>query len=321
HGTGKTTLIRRVSREVGQGIIYVEISSDPKNKDIDLFGKAFGESLNFKFEEHISFIAQLKNKILGINGKVDRRPKWRRALEAFKSASAVYKAKHNKLPVIIYDNISEIMNSILILARSAWSRADKPVMEISDLSKEESIKYLVDKRKIKDKEAKKLYELVGGRIIDLKSVADKFLAKQSFEVIKKQVFDAVFDNLETAEMNPGQSNHEAAKIIIKTLINSNDMLHISKLREMTKVEPSKDFRDGTWMTERTVPEQTKGKKLDEQMKPNEQNLNERTKWKSDEWMKLNEWNLNERTKRLETGRTDEAERLESWTNIRNQANG
>src|SRR5687767_12240994 len=43
-------------------------------------------------------------------GKVDGSPKWRRALEAFKSAGAVYKAKHNKLPVIVYDNISEIMN-------------------------------------------------------------------------------------------------------------------------------------------------------------------------------------------------------------------
>ena len=42
--------------------------------------------------------------------KVDRRPKWRRALEAFKSAGAVYKAKHNKLSVIIYDNIGKIMN-------------------------------------------------------------------------------------------------------------------------------------------------------------------------------------------------------------------
>ena len=43
-------------------------------------------------------------------GKVDGRPKWRRALEAFKNAGAVYKAKYNKLPIIIYDNISEIMN-------------------------------------------------------------------------------------------------------------------------------------------------------------------------------------------------------------------
>jgi hypothetical protein len=70
---------------------------------------------------------------------------------------------------------------ILILARSAWSRADKPVMEIGDLSKEESMKYLIEKRKVKEEEAKRLYELVGGRIVDLKSVADKFLAGQSFE--------------------------------------------------------------------------------------------------------------------------------------------
>src|SRR3954447_26222062 len=67
------------------------------------------------------------------------------------------------------------------LARSAWSRADKPVMKISDLSKEESINYLVDKRKVKEEEAKRLYELVGGRIVNLKSVANKFLAGQTFE--------------------------------------------------------------------------------------------------------------------------------------------
>ena len=35
-------------------------------------------------------------------------------------------------------------------------------------------------RKIKEEEAKKLYELVGGRILDLKNVADKSLAGQSF---------------------------------------------------------------------------------------------------------------------------------------------
>ena len=40
-------------------------------------------------------------------------------------------------------------------------------------------------------------------------------------------------------MNPGQPNHEAAKIIIKALRNSNNTLHVSKLREMTKVEPNK----------------------------------------------------------------------------------
>ena len=70
---------------------------------------------------------------------------------------------------------------IFILARSAWSRADKPVMEIDDLSEEESINYLVDRRKIKKEKKKKLYDLVGGRIVDLKSIADKSLAGQPFE--------------------------------------------------------------------------------------------------------------------------------------------
>jgi DNA helicase TIP49 (TBP-interacting protein) len=68
HGTGKTTLIRSASREVGQGIIYVEISADAE--DIKDFGIAFGKSLNFAFEERISFMSQLMKKILGdTNGK------------------------------------------------------------------------------------------------------------------------------------------------------------------------------------------------------------------------------------------------------------
>ena len=60
HGTGKTTLTRIASREVGQGVIYVEVPPDAK--DIEQFGIAFGKSLNFTFEEHISFI----KKILGL---------------------------------------------------------------------------------------------------------------------------------------------------------------------------------------------------------------------------------------------------------------
>ena len=67
------------------------------------------------------------------------------------------------------------------LARSAWSRADQPVIEIGDLSEKESMEYLTDKRKIDSVVAKKLYDLVGGRIVELKATADKFLARQSFE--------------------------------------------------------------------------------------------------------------------------------------------
>jgi hypothetical protein len=57
------------------------------------------------------------------------------------------------------------------------------VIEIGDFSEKESMEYL-DKRKIDKTEAKKLYELVGGRIVDLKSVADK--------IHKGQTFDGIF---------------------------------------------------------------------------------------------------------------------------------
>ena len=54
-------------------------------------------------------------------------------------------------------------------------------MEIGDLSKDESIDYLVNRRKVKEEEAERLYELVGGRFVDLNFVADESLAGQSFE--------------------------------------------------------------------------------------------------------------------------------------------
>lgn len=70
---------------------------------------------------------------------------------------------------------------ILISARSAWSRTKKLVMEISDFNKKESIEYLIKKRNIKKVDAEKLYDLVGGRIVDLNNVADDFKAGQKFE--------------------------------------------------------------------------------------------------------------------------------------------
>jgi hypothetical protein len=70
---------------------------------------------------------------------------------------------------------------ILILARSAWSRAKKPPMEIGDISEKESMKYLIEMRKIDEAIAKVLYKLVGGHILELKVVANDILAGQSIE--------------------------------------------------------------------------------------------------------------------------------------------
>ncbi|RHZ48448.1 hypothetical protein Glove_551g12 [Diversispora epigaea] len=270
HGTGKTTLAKIASREAGKGVIYINIPADTgdtghkKSDALEDFGVAFGEALNFTFEERIAFSKQFMKKMLGDVNEKSNQEKWKRAFDTFRRISAIYKAKHDKPPVIIYDNISRLIlkyseifdflqdnakdnaddrKYIAVFVssevRSAWSRADKPVIEIGDLSKEETMEYLIKKRGINSVEAEKLYDLVGGRILDLKSVADKSLIGQSFENIKKIVFNDIYDNFEKAKINPDQTNHEMAKIIIRALLNSNNVFHVSKIRELTKVEPNR----------------------------------------------------------------------------------
>ena len=76
----------------------------------------------------------------------------------------------------------------MFLARSVWSRAGKTI-EIGDLTKEESLDYLINKREIKTvrenkidtNKAEMLYELVSRRIVDLQSVVGQILTGQDFE--------------------------------------------------------------------------------------------------------------------------------------------
>ena len=85
---------------------------------------------------------------------------------------------------------------VLFLARSAWSRAYHPI-EIGDLSKAESLYYLIDKCALKTTEAEKLYDLVGGRMVDLKYVANQYLNGNSIEgrhfILHGSAFDHCFN--------------------------------------------------------------------------------------------------------------------------------
>ena len=58
HGTGKTTLIRLVSREVGRGIVYVDVPLV-----VNDFDEAFWSAINFAFEEDVFFNNQLKRNL------------------------------------------------------------------------------------------------------------------------------------------------------------------------------------------------------------------------------------------------------------------
>ncbi|RHZ87735.1 hypothetical protein Glove_30g138 [Diversispora epigaea] len=247
HGSGKTTLMKISSNNVKNGVIYVEIPSDTKD-----FGKAFGKALNFEFEEHISFTKQLIRKMGNTNNTFEE-AKWKRALGAFKHVAKVYKAKHGVPPIIIYDNISQLAHKnpdILDIlqddaknnadtrkyiavfvssegmipkrmeCRSSWSRAE-PVMEIGDLSKEESIKYLTDVRKVK--EAERLYKIAGGLIVDLKFVADKSIAGLKYEDIKQIMLSKVKKKFESAKLLRNQSRHEIGKRVINVLLDSKEI--------------------------------------------------------------------------------------------------
>ncbi|RHZ52784.1 hypothetical protein Glove_457g44 [Diversispora epigaea] len=182
-------------------------------------------------------------------------PLWKRALIAFEDVAEVYKAKWGSPAVIIYDNVNLLINddpkildilqddakknadkckyiAVFVSSegavprrmekRSAWSRAKQPPIEIGDLSKEESMKYLTEKRKINEK-ALELYELVGGRIIELTAVADYFLAGQSFEEIKKKTLYEAKKKFESAKLLKNQTHYEAGKQVINALLNSKEI--------------------------------------------------------------------------------------------------
>ena len=63
--------------------------------------------------------------------------------------------------------------------RSSWSRSGR-ITEVNDVSKEEALQYLKH-RKIDDELAAQIYELVGGRMIHLKSIADEIKRNSTFE--------------------------------------------------------------------------------------------------------------------------------------------
>ncbi|CAG8633024.1 4986_t:CDS:2, partial [Paraglomus brasilianum] len=58
HGTGKTTVVRQCARDVGKGVIYVDVPPV-----LDNFVNNLADAIGFK--EHVSITESLKRKILG----------------------------------------------------------------------------------------------------------------------------------------------------------------------------------------------------------------------------------------------------------------
>lgn len=58
HRTGTTTIVRKAAREVGQGVIYVEISDERE------FDKELAKAIGWSLEKKLPFIIVLLQKLL-----------------------------------------------------------------------------------------------------------------------------------------------------------------------------------------------------------------------------------------------------------------
>ncbi|CAG8713690.1 87_t:CDS:2, partial [Acaulospora morrowiae] len=236
--------------EVGRGVVYVDVPSD-----VEDFGLAFGKALDFAFEERISF-TQLFTRKLGNTNNDYNDLLWKRALKAFNRGAKEYKAKYNKPAVIIYDNVSQLIPkkpkildtlqcdakknaddqiyiAVFVNSEGAVPRritSKKPPIEIGDLSKEESIKYLTEIHNI-TKKAEELYQLVGGRILELKDVANYFLSKQAIEDIREKILLEADNKLNSVKILKNQNHHEAGKCVIDALLTSKE-INIEEFREL-----------------------------------------------------------------------------------------
>jgi len=133
-------------------------------------------------------------------------------LKIFSRLATKYKREYKKAPVLIIDNTNRLAQkqpelldlfqdyakltadegtvSVVFVSsegnvprrmmeRSSWSRRGL-IIDVNDVSKEEALRYL-ELRKIEKEQAAQIYELVGGRMIHLKYMADNILRLGSFE--------------------------------------------------------------------------------------------------------------------------------------------
>jgi hypothetical protein len=84
------------------------------------------------------------------------------------------------------------------------------------VSKEEALQYLKN-RKVDEQQAAQIHELVGGRMIHLKTVADGINGNATLEEIRREMFSDAASQLNSAQVLSDLSYHEGAKIIRELL--------------------------------------------------------------------------------------------------------
>ncbi|RHZ80064.1 hypothetical protein Glove_139g39 [Diversispora epigaea] len=204
HGTGKTTMVRQSAREVGKGVIYIDVS--PVS---DMFIMNLARAIGYKFNgDYVSLVESLNRKITGNDNSKKALSMYSLVMNAFERGAREYKKKNGKPPVLILDNIKQ----------SSYSRADPDPIVIGEITNEEAFDYLHNKLGIEEKVAKQLIQLIGGRIRDLLTFGEKIKNGYTFEEVRESVLGVVSENFDQAEIEVGGSNYAAGKRVIQELM-------------------------------------------------------------------------------------------------------
>lgn len=210
HGTGKTTIVRKICREIGNGIIYIDVPKVPGAIVLEL-----AHALNYDMEEITvrklfrQYLWRNPSEAPEINLENEESvyKTLKKLMRLLEGAARIYKEKTNKPMVFVIDDCnrfakkyeegfgrmqdwakdmadarlirlvfvsSEGIAPRILLSRSSSSRMHKPFFEIGDLSDEDSIRYL-EKQGIPLELAKPIVsEIIGGRFIELRTAVSLF---------------------------------------------------------------------------------------------------------------------------------------------------
>ncbi|KAL4522636.1 hypothetical protein Ndes2437A_g07397 [Nannochloris sp. 'desiccata'] len=107
-GSGKTTLIRAVCREMKGGVGYIEAT--PCTED---FGRDLGEAFSFKLEKHVNLFNIVTQTVVGrktldIPAGTGRLSSLRRSCEALHEAATEYRKAFGKPFVLVVDSVDRL---------------------------------------------------------------------------------------------------------------------------------------------------------------------------------------------------------------------
>ena len=107
-GSGKTTLIRAVCREMRGGVGYMEVS--PCTED---FGRDLGETFSFKLEKHVNLFNIVTQTVVGrktldMPAGTGKLSSLRRSCEALHEAAIEYRKAFGKPFVLVIDSVDRL---------------------------------------------------------------------------------------------------------------------------------------------------------------------------------------------------------------------